>query len=308
MRPATVSNSLTRTGQCCHYTSRRVLHDPRTFGSRHRISIDYFHGAPESEPAFADTLRELSRHHPRLSRIRVSHSRMEQMVLEAGVEAAKLWRIPIGIDLACFPGRSEEARRAARRRAALPETAVVVGSFQKDGVGWGEGLEPKLIKGPDVLVAALSALKRQVPELHVLLTGPARGYVKAGLERAAIPFTHLLLSDYADLCMAFHALDAYLISSRDEGGPKALLEAMASGVPVVTTRVGQAIDLARPDENAIVVESEDVEGLVTGATRLLADTDLKNRIVLEGRATAEANSHSAQTPLWAKFFEGYVEP
>ena len=231
---------------------------------------------------------------------------MEQMVLEAGVEAAKLWRIPIGIDLACFPGRSEEARRAARRRAALPETAVVVGSFQKDGVGWGEGLEPKLIKGPDVLVAALSALKRQVPELHVLLTGPARGYVKAGLERAAIPFTHLLLSDYADLCMAFHALDAYLISSRDEGGPKALLEAMASGVPVVTTRVGQAIDLARPDENAIVVESEDVEGLVTGATRLLADTDLKNRIVLEGRATAEANSHSAQTPLWAKFFEGYV--
>ena len=46
----------------------------------------------------------------------------------------------------------------------------MVGSFQKDGVGWAEGLEPKLIKGPDVLVAALELLKAEVPELFVVLT------------------------------------------------------------------------------------------------------------------------------------------
>ena len=106
----------------------------------------------------------------------------------------------------------------------------------------------------------------------------------------------------------YQALDAYLITSRDEGGPKALLEAMASGVPMVTTRVGQAIDLARSDENALVADREDVEALAAGVRRVIDDSALRHRLIVNARHTAEANSHEAQRELWAEFFRGYVEP
>ena len=67
-------------------------------------------------------------------------------------------RIPIGIDVETFTLRSPDGVVAARRAFGLPESAFVVGSFQKDGVGWGEGTEPKLIKGPDVLLSVAEQL------------------------------------------------------------------------------------------------------------------------------------------------------
>ena len=78
------------------------------------------------------------------------------------------------------------------RSSVSRRSAFVVGSFQKDGVGWEEGLEPKLIKGPDVLLAAVERLRQRVPELWLLLTAPARGYVKEGLERIGVPYRHLV--------------------------------------------------------------------------------------------------------------------
>ena len=179
-------------------------------------------------------------------------------------------RIPIGIDVeTCSRSARAETRAAARRALGLPESAFVVGSFQKDGVGWGEGLEPKLIKGPDVLLAVAERLRERVPELAFLVTGPARGYVRAGLERLGIPHRHVLLPDVDAVAQAYDAIDVCLVTSRDEGGPRAVLEAMATGVPLVTTRVGQAVDLVRHGENGWLVEVEDVDGArrVGGARR-----------------------------------------
>lgn len=243
----------------------------------------------------------------RLHRVRVSHSRMETLLLEAGAPPERLHRIPLGISLGLFPQTTPELRREARRSLQLPEAAVVVGSFQKDGVGWGEGLEPKRIKGPDVLLAAVEILKARIPELSVLLSGPARGYVRRGLERLGVPHRHVWLERARDVAACYQALDVYLVPSRDEGGPKAVLEAMASGVPLVTTRVGQARDLVRHGENGFMIEPEDAEGLAHWAAALLGDAALRGRVVAEGRTTAEAHSYDAQRPLWERFFEGYLE-
>ncbi len=148
------------------------------------------------------------------------------------------------------------------RTLGLPESAFVVGSFQKDGVGWGDGLEPKLIKGPDVLIAVAERLSERVPELVVLLTGPSRGYVRAGLERLGVQYRHALLPSIDAVSQAYDAIDVCLVTSRDEGGPRAVLESMATEVPLVTTRVGQAVDLVRHGNNGWIVDVEDVDGLV----------------------------------------------
>jgi glycosyltransferase involved in cell wall biosynthesis len=295
-----------RARQCRHYASQFILEDDAAFATRHRISLDYLHGTPGSHPAFARLLEALGRRQSRVERVRVSHAAMERCVLEAGIAPAKVHRIALGVDVGMFAVQTPASRAAARARLGLPAAALVVGSFQKDGVGWGEGLEPKLIKGPDVLVDALDALRARVRDVCVLLTGPARGFVKRGLEQRGIPYRHRLVGDHAEIGECYQALDVYVVASREEGGPKAVLEAMASGVPLVTTRVGQAADLVVHRENGLLVEIEDKEALADAACAAVSDTELRAKLVAHGRRTAEANSYEAQRGLWARFFEGFV--
>ena len=155
----------------------------------------------------------------------------------------------------------------------MPESAFVVGSFQKDGVGWGDGFEPKLIKGPDTLLAAAERLRDRVPELWFLLTGPSRGYVRRGLERLGIPYRHHFLPSTEAVATAYSAIDLCIVASREEGGPKAVLESMATGIPLVTTRVGQATDLVRHGENGFLVDVGDVEGIVEWSAHVVAASE-----------------------------------
>ena len=217
-------------------------------------------------------------------------------------------RIPIGIDVDVFRPRDDESRLAARARFGLPDSAFVLGSFQKDGIGWGDGLEPKLIKGPDVLLAVAERVAEQVPELHVLLTGPARGYVQGrpGASRDPVP-SRAPPRRRRRCAQVYPAIDVCLVASRDEGGPRAVLESMATRVPLVTTKVGQAADLVRHGENGWMVEPEDVDGLVAwtlhvaGAPR--SDSSLSSP---RARATAEDNSYDALRPRWRALLDGFV--
>lgn len=273
-----------------------------------RIGFSYFHGKPNTgDELFDKFYKSLSVHHEKVSRIQVSHSEMKEVAFEAGIDPSKVFLIPIGINTDFFPFRTLEQKRAAREKFGIPQSAFVVGSFQKDGVGWGDGMEPKLIKGPDVFVNTLKILKSDVPELHVLLSGPARGYVKKGLDEARISYTHVYLNSYPDVAELFQALDLYIVASRQEGGPKAILESMASGVPLVTTRVGQAMDLVKHAENAFMTEVEDVEALASFALQVYrTNSEALLPMLKAGRATAEANNYESQIPLWANFMKGFV--
>ena len=133
----------------------------RWLDSSHRLATAYLHGRPGTpgSPEFDDAFEALRRRPDRISRVQVTHSEMRDLVLSAGVEPDRVFEIRLGIDIENFPLVDAERRGAARRELGLPETAFVVGSFQKDGVGWGEGLEPKLVKGPDVFVAAVERLR-----------------------------------------------------------------------------------------------------------------------------------------------------
>jgi glycosyltransferase involved in cell wall biosynthesis len=259
-------------------------------------------------PEFDTCYETVRRRHDELDRIQVPSRAMEELVLDAGVPREKVFRIPIGIDLSRFRARTAEDRIGARERLGLPAGAFVAGSLQKDGVGWEEGLEPKLIKGPDVLVAAADILSRHVPELVVLLTGPARGYVMRGLEGAGVEYRHVLLDDLDAVADAYRTLDVCLVTSRDEGGPKAVLEAMATGVPLVSTRVGQAADLVRDGENGYLVEIGDAEAVADRAAHVAAASSEEiAAIVAAGRATAEQCSYDALAPAWRTLLDGFVE-
>ena len=281
---------------------------PRWLHSTHRLGTAYLHGRPGTEgfPEFDRAYETLRASPARFSRIQVTHAEMRDLVLEAGVDAAAVHVIPIGIDLEHFAPTTPERCSSARAGLDLPVDAFVVGSFQKDGVGWSEGLEPKLVKGPDVLVEALGLVAQEVDDLHVLLTGPARGYVRVELERRGIPYRHVFARDRAELARAFQALDVYVVASRQEGGPKGLLEALASGVPLVTTKVGQAPSIVTDDVDGLVVDVDDAAALAHALLRLHGDHELGSALAASGRSRAEEYAYERLDPVWTALLDGFV--
>ena len=294
--------------QAVFYGSRLGLQQGLRRNRPHRLALAYLHGRPGSGVLeFDESYEKLCQFHPQVRRIQVTHSEMRDLVLSSGIAAEKVFLIPIGINLPYFPFQSAESRRRARERLGIPESAIVVGSFQKDGVGWGEGLEPKLVKGPDVFLDTIELLKPRISELFVLLSGPARGYVKAGLERIRVPYLHHYVKHYPDLGQFYQALDMYIVASRQEGGPKAVLESMAAGVPLVTTRVGQAMDLVQHGKNGWMVDVEDVEALAHWAEYGIMHRNELDGMLEMGRQLADANSYELQLPLWHQFMDGFVQ-
>jgi glycosyltransferase involved in cell wall biosynthesis len=294
-------------GQAAFYGSQFTLLREPWSPAPHGLATAYFHGRPGTPgmPEFDEAYRVLAAHHEEVDRLQVSHKEMEEVVLSTGIDPAKVFRIPIGVEVGLFTPQTPAARVAARAKLGIAESAFVVGSFQKDGIGFGRGTRPKLVKGPDVLVAALACVRESVPELHVLLSGMARGYVQDELDRRRIPWTQRRVARYDDMPRLYEAVDVTVVSSRQEGGPKAVLESMAAGVPLVSTRVGQASDIIVDGENGWLVDVEDVEALeerIVAVATGAASAGLLTR----ARATAEKNAYERQRPKWRAFFEGFV--
>ncbi len=271
--------------------------------SSNRFAATYFHGKPEDGPAAAENLEQVLESLPRLDYVITAAKLMEERLLEWGVPREKLVRIPIGIDTKLFQPADEAERRRVRHSLGIPDDHFCVGSFQKDGVGWNEGLEPKLIKGPDVFLDTIDRVRREAP-VYVLLTGPARGYVKQGLERMGVPYTHHFLENFKDLPRYYHALDAYLVTSREEGGPKSITESMASGVPILTTRVGMAPDLVQDGINGGLVDVDDVEGLAGRALRVATDRAFAQSLIDNGSASVSQYDWSnVAEQHWQKVYQ-----
>lgn len=230
-----------------------------------------------------DLLRAQQR---RLARIHTSCTITRNRLINSGVAPDDVTVIPLGVDrdLFCPPHQGECG--AIRRELGIPEEAFVIGSFQKDGTGWGAGMEPKYIKGPDTFCTVVERMA-QTKSVHVLLTGPARGYVIDRLTAAGIPYTHHVLSSYPEIARYYRALDMYLMASREEGGPKALLESWASGVPLVATRVGMVPDAATDGQDALLADPEDSDRLLEHTQRLRDDIALRASLSREGRRTVQ---------------------
>lgn len=252
------------------------------------IVATIFHGsrATEFSHLAANTERFIA-HINLPARIVTSCRIMERRVIEWGAAPDRVCCVPLGVDLSLFKPASVAERADMRRQLEIPEDAFCIGSFQKDGVGWEEGLEPKLEKGPDQFLDVVAKLHKK-HQIIVLLTGPARGYVKSGLDSIGAPYRHVLLSDYREIVDYYNSLDVYVISSREEGGPLAVLESMATGVPLVSTRVGLAPDVVRHGENGLLADVNDVDSLAEHVARLIEDLQLRADLRAAGLETVTA--------------------
>ena len=269
------------------------------------VATVFYGNRLETYPEMAQDMERVVEHSQNLNRIVVSCSTMESRLIEWGVRENKVELIPLGVDLDVFFPASEGEKARLREKFEIPQEAFCVGSFQKDGEGWEEGDQPKLIKGPDVFLETCEQLKARIPNLFVLLTGPARGYVKQGLEKLNIPYQHIFVKNYHEIRDCFACLDTYCIPSREEGGPRAVLEALACGIPLVSTNVGMSADMIEHGISGLLSESEDPDELANSIEAVFDDHKLAGSLSAEGISVVKEYDWSAVAAL---YFEAVYAP
>ncbi|MCC9595869.1 MULTISPECIES: glycosyltransferase [unclassified Rubrivivax] len=167
-------------------------------------------------------------------------------------------------------------RAALRRELGIPQDAFVAvnaGRFIPD-------------KGQDLLVQAMHDLPASV---HVVLIGaPDTAYGRQVLQTAAgLERLHFAgyRRDAADLLRAF---DAYVLSSRREALPLAIVEAMSAALPIVATRVGGVPEIVIDGRNGLLVEPGDAGALAQALGKLAANPEMARRMGERGRETYSA--------------------
>lgn len=266
--------------QIIHFGDRYAyLNGPfRMLHPSNQVFLTWFHGDPnDSNPLMQHLFEVLPEASGYTEKILVTCRISKNILMTSGIPESKIAVIPLGVDLSQFFPLEKESRLTVRTRLGIPDDAICVGSFQKDGTGWQEGKEPKLVKGPDIFLEVVGNLSNYFKNLLIVLTGPARGYLKEQLEKMGVSYIHHYLSNYHDIVPYYQVLDLYVITSRSEGGPKALLESWATGVPVVSTRVGMPADLIDHANNGMLAEVDDVKGLTNSSIALIEDDGLHAR-------------------------------
>ena len=170
-------------------------------------------------------------------------------------------------------GRFRLAARPAR--ADAPATIVCVAR-----------LEP--VKNHPMLFDAVRLLKSRGESFRVLLVGDGalRSSYQAECERLEIADRIEFLGYRDDIPELLAISDIAVLTSLKEGMPRAVLEAMATGLPVVATRVPGTSEAVHHGETGLTVAPGDVDGLAASLALLIGDPELRRAMGARGHAVA----------------------
>ncbi len=163
----------------------------------------------------------------------------------------------------------------------IPSDKYLICNFHRDTEG-SDLISPKLVKGPDIFLEIVNCLHR-TKNIHVILAGPRRFWIKNQLSQHKISYSFIGKEITGDdmsqnvlpqdiINKLYNISDLCVISSRSEGGPRTLIEAIASKCKVISTDVGLARDVLC-DKNvystaneACLIVKKDIEDNFLGDT------------------------------------------
>ena len=161
-------------------------------------------------------------------------------------------------------------------------------------------------KGQHHLLRAFASLSQELPDYHLQLTlagtGDAESALKTLAERLGITdqvhFAGFI--PHQTMPEIYRQADIFVLPSQSEGMSMALLEALASGLPVVVTDTGGTRELVSTGANGLVVVWADVEGLVRALKQLVKDISLREKMGFAARQVALMFS-------WAQIARQYLD-
>ena len=177
--------------------------------------------------------------------------------------------VPSGVPVHAFRAAAP-TREVARAALGLPRDAFVVAALGR--------LVP--IKGFDLLLEALPALVAAVPTARLLVIGdgPLRDDLERRAETLGMSPRLTITGARADVPAVLAAADVLAAPSRNEGMGRAIVEAMALGLPVVGTRVGGIPAVIADGESGRLVDAENAAALAGALIELALDERLRAKL------------------------------
>lgn len=218
-----------------------------------------------------------------------SRATMDYLLAE-GIKHLHLW--PQGVDSQRF--RPDKASREWRERLSggHPEQRVLlfVGRL-----------------APEKGIERLAAVTREVPgtRLAIVGDGPARRDLERAFAGTATVFTGLLQGE--DLASAYASADAFLFPSTTETLGMAMLEALASGLPVIASRSGASHEVVSHEENGILYEKDSISSLVAAVRSVLSDDEFRGILSRGARGAAERRDWGSSTRTLRGYYEEALE-
>jgi len=208
--------------------------------------------------------------------VAVSHDLLEALP-QWGVPQNLCLLVENAIDTVQFARR--RSTREAKQQLGIAPNRLVIGTVGRLSAE----------KGFDRLVAATDRLLQQGFDLELIILGDGdeRDHLESLIAKLDRADRIRLVGYQSDLLDYYHAMDVLAISSLREGLPNVLLEALATEVPVVATRVGGVPQVIQDGQHGLLVEPNDVDQLTSSLSKLLGDCELRQRLAAAGRQLVE---------------------
>ncbi|MDX2253596.1 MAG: TIGR03088 family PEP-CTERM/XrtA system glycosyltransferase [Nitrospira sp.] len=215
--------------------------------------------------------------------VAVSRDLAEWLVATVGLPARKVTQVYNGVDTARFhPCRTRELPGAPP--GFLSSNSLVIGTVGR----------MQQVKDQITLVRAFTHLVNTVPEARQVVRlimvgdGPLLEESQRILNSEQCASCAWLTGARSNVAEILHAFDVFVLPSLAEGISNTILEAMASGLPVVATRVGGNVELIEEGQTGFLVPAADPVALALVLRRYLDDPQLSARQGAEGRKRAES--------------------
>lgn len=196
--------------------------------------------------------------------------RDRQSLINSGVQnnAVELIYNAVDINISSLP----ENREALRKKFDLPSDAIICTALGR--------LVP--VKGYDVFVNAVQKIANQVPQLYCLIIGQGESEEELSqqIHAAKLEERVRLVGYYArqEAISILRSSDIFVMPSRYEGTPIALLEAAALARPILASSTGGIPELLTHEEHALLVSPGDSTALAEGLVKLAFDRDYADRL------------------------------
>jgi glycosyltransferase involved in cell wall biosynthesis len=246
-----------------------------SLGRRRPPMVHTYHGhvldgyfRPAVQRSFVEVERRLARHTEVL--VAVSPQTRDAL-LALGIGTPEQWRVvPLGLDLGRFTSPPATHGRL-RARLGLGDDTPLVGAIGR--------LAP--IKDLGVLLAAVARL----PDVHVVLLGDgeSRRLLEDRASRLGLTGRAHFLGWYRDVAGALADLDVVALTSRNEGTPVAIIEALASATPVVATAVGGVGFVVADRVTGLLAPPSDPAAFAEQLRRVLDDRDQARTMARAGQ-------------------------
>ena len=203
---------------------------------------------------------------------------------DVGIPKAKLTQLYNGVDEARFSAESnKETQKNLFPSGFISANSIVIGT-----VGRMEPVKDQLaLANAFIRLYELSGSKRSKLRLVIIGDGELRAPILQRLQDAGISAQAWLPGSHDQVPAIMQAMDIFVLPSRNEGISNTILEAMASGLPIVATRVGGNPELVVENETGVLVPPDDPTALASALLKYVNNPDQRSTQGRAGRARIE---------------------